>query len=148
MTVIAWRGDLLAADKQETVDCAKIITRKLHAVGDCAIAVCGYGTEGHVLEHWFRDGAYPANFPLEQQTRERGNATRLIVLRPQGCVEYLTSPIPMPVYGEYCAWGVGRDAALAAMYCGADAVEAVRAANYHVEGCGMGVDVVKIPQVK
>jgi hypothetical protein len=146
MSTVAWKGELLAADQQFSAGGIKTRVQKLFQHEDYAYAITGVVADGLMLAEWYKAGAMPHDFP---QPTDKDSVSRLIVLRPSGLEVYQGCPYkqPAPLDG-YDAWGSGCEAALGALFMGADAVQAVQAAVYHSEGSGYGVNVIKIPQLQ
>lgn len=146
MSIVVWRGDLLAVDQQHSFGDTRQKAQKLFTYDDYAYSHTGDLTLALAMTEWYKNGAVPQDFPKEKNNEY---ATRLIVLRPTGLEVYEDSPYPMPPYLDgYAAWGSGMQAALGALHHGADAVQAVQAAIHHADGCGYGVSVIKIPQMQ
>lgn len=138
MSVIAWDGKSIAADKQATCADMPRTTSKLIRLPNGEIAgITGDEAAGVLLIRWYTDGADPAKWPERQRTSDW---TRLIVLGADGLKFYEQDPLPLRCHDEFMAFGSGRDFAMGAMAAGATAREAVEIAcmlNIH---CGMGVD--------
>ena len=140
MTVIAWDGKTLSADKRATsVGLARTVT-KIQRSGELLLAMTGDWDVAVELREWFKAGAVPRHFP--EKARE-DNAS-LIVIGRGGVVVYSTGPFPMPIEQEKVAFGSGRDFAEAAMYLGCTAVEAVSVACHFQTDCGNGIDALTL----
>jgi len=142
MTVIAWDGLSLAADKQCT-SCGNptTVTKIFRVPG----GVVGFtGNEGHAMAllAWFRAGRIDADWPK----KAGDDSASAIFATPEGLQLYSGEDGPNPARREdkFCAWGAGRDYALAAMHLGHTAKEAVEVACALDITCGMGVDVMDI----
>jgi len=138
MTVIAWDGKTLAADKQTNRGdaigtCTKIF--KLH--DGTVVSFCGALSKGLVLFDWYRNGCKEEEWPEFQKS---DSVTILVVVKDGKCIEYEGVSNPISCEDEFSAWGSGMEFAIGAMAMGATAVEAVEIASYHCEGCGRGVD--------
>jgi hypothetical protein len=142
MTVIAWDGKTIAADR--LVSCGGIIqeTKKLYeGVNGCTLSFSGEGAKGLMMVAWFNDGADPDKWPEFQ----RGdNYVALIVADSQGVDVYYDEPVPTTFTNNFNAWGAGAEFAIGAMAAGKTAEEAVIIANDHCTGCGRGVDVIEL----
>ena len=139
MTVIAWDGMTLAADKRAlTGGAMHRTTTKIEQHGDALLAVTGGWDVGIELREWWKAGAKPSDFP----PKARDDVATLIVIRPGAVVTYASGPYPLPMEGEKFAFGSGRDFAEAAMYCGKTAAEAVAVACHFQSDCGNGIDVL------
>lgn len=138
MTIIAWDGKMLAADKQCT-SCgnAQQVT-KLFKVDGGAVAFAG--NEGHAMAllAWFRAGRDPDKWPKKQGD----NSADAYFATTEGLFVYSGDDGPNPARreGKFHAAGAGRDYALAAMYLGKNAREAVEIACVLDTTCGMGID--------
>ncbi|MCK4121398.1 hypothetical protein HFK83_03310 [Ralstonia pseudosolanacearum] len=140
MTVIAWDGKTLAADKRATsVGLARTVT-KIQRHGDVLLAMTGDWDVAVELREWLKAGAVPRDFP--EKARE-DNAS-LIVIGRGGIAVYSTGPFPMPIEQEKVAFGSGRDFAEASMYLGCSAIEAVSVACHFQTDCGNGIDALTL----
>lgn len=138
MTVIAWDGHALAADKQAT-DCGlgRTVT-KIHRIGDLLVSSCGNCSHGRALIDWVRKGRVIADFP---KAGNDGRAT-LLVIENGRVKSYEEGPHPIELEDTFYACGSGRDYAMAALALGKTAVEAVQLACRFDTDCGMGWDVL------
>ena len=142
MSVIAWDGERLAADKRACLGTLIRTTTKIFRVGDALTGYAGDADGGEELLAWFKDGSDPAKFPPSQ--RDKDSWAGLLVIRREGSeiLKYERTPYPIKFPPQQFAIGSGRDFALAAMRCGRDAVGAVDIACIFDTGCGNGVDVL------
>lgn len=141
MTVIAYDGVTLAADKKASCQGVSISCTKLRRVeGGVLLAACGDAANGSSMFAWFLAGMPADEFP--NKGRERRDMTWLIAVYPNGKVlEWNDTPVPITHDADQpLAWGSGMEAALAALHMGATARRAVEVANMIVDSCGMGVD--------
>jgi hypothetical protein len=148
MTVIAWDGKTLAADRRMCSGSIVQSTTKLfhvisHEQEPCLVAVTGDFSMGMEMVDWFADGAKPSEFRSDWRDPDKGGACMLVV-RKSGVVQYESSPVPIQFTGPFCASGSGSMAALAAMHCGKSAAEAVEIASIYCSGCGNGVDTLEL----
>lgn len=145
MTVIAWDGKTLAADRQTTMGDLKSHRTKLvphpSRPGVC-VAFCGDTDLGLAMIDWFLRGATKEDFPAFQRTEKW---VRLLVFGDGLPKQYLQEPFPIRCEADYWAWGSGAELAIGAMAAGVDAVRAVEIANQHCATCGFGVDHIDIP---
>lgn len=135
MTVIAWDGHTIAADRMAVIGERRARVRKLTPLPDGVAAVCGDHHEGLLLVQWYLDGADPSKWPKFQDEEY----TTLVIARSSGVVVYGKLPVANVVRQKF-AWGSGSEVAMGAMYMGATAVQAVRAAISVNVYCGLGVD--------
>lgn len=141
MTVIAWDGKTLAADRQSTSNNMRRETRKIYRVDDGLIAITGSGCHGAALLDWFRGGRDPSLWP-----KESSEVANIIHITKQG-VFVFAGDLPAfgePVLDSFIAFGSGRDYAMVAMHLGKTAFEAVEIASLFDVSCGLGVDTLEL----
>lgn len=142
MTVIAWDGRTLAADKRVSFQGLALTTTKITRANGCLVGLCGDGPSSQQMLEWFRAGAVPEDLPACQRSDDWGS---LLVIRPNGAVhKYERGPYPLALEDRAVAIGSGRDFALAAMHCGKSAREAVEIACIYECGCGNGIDTLQL----
>lgn len=140
MTVIAWDGRVLAADKRTNFGGMHGTTTKVHRMPDGSRVGCA-GNTAQIYEmlEWLKNGADADKLPAVQ--RDPKECVSMLVIRPDGSVlQYENTAYPILIEDKLWAIGSGRDFALAAMHCGKSAVEAVQLACQLDVGCGNGVD--------
>jgi ATP-dependent protease HslVU (ClpYQ) peptidase subunit len=144
MTVIAWDGKTLAADKEASDAWVKASrTTKIHRRDNGLLAFAGNASMGRELLAWFDAGANPADFP--SGNRDASNPTRLMHITLAGeILVYECGPYPLRFENEIYALGSGREAALAVMMLGHDATKAVEIASRLCTGCGNGIDTLEL----
>lgn len=148
MTVIAFDGRTVAADKQITCGHLKSTATKLfkHIVDgqlQAVLAIEGDLPQGMRMVAWYKDGANPHLFPATH--REGCSAATMTVFRPDmRPLVYEDSPVPFVIEDRFHGGGVGKYAALGAMLAGADARRAVEIACQLTNECGMGIDTVEL----
>ena len=139
MSVIAWDGKTLAADKRMCFGTMFRTTTKIFRVGDALCAYAGDAAMGEELLAWFKAGAIPADFPPSQRGDDWSG---LLVVRKDALLKYEKSPYPIKIESTHYAIGCGRDFALAAMYLGHDARAAVEVTIALDSACGNGIDCI------
>lgn len=145
MTVIAWDGKTLAADRQATANGVLHQITKIRKITKgrkkgWLIANAGSAATGGLLMDWFESGAEPKHFPYEYQTKD-GYAATLIAISPDGLIhKYEHLPLPIIFEDEFYADGSGKEMALGAMAMGADAVTAIQVVCSMETECGVGID--------
>lgn len=143
MTVIAWDGRSIAADKQMMSGDLRVTTTKLKKLPSGAVvAWAGTIDCGLLLAHWFESGGHIAEWPKFQLDKDRW--TILVVAEADKVFFYEQEPTSIAVEDKFMAWGSGRQFALAAMEHGATAKEAVEVAIKFCTSCGVGVDVIDL----
>lgn len=145
MSVIAWDGKMLAADKMavdnglsETV--TKIFVLELSS--PILVGLAGFFTTGLEVKEWIRKGMNEKDFPQSQRGEEW---CQCLMVKHDGVYAIEQSPQPILMEDKYVAAGSGRNFALAAMACGKTAREAVDIACYFSTTCGRGIDVINYP---
>lgn len=145
MTVIAWDGKTLAADKRCTAGylVSPLVTKIKRSVRTGAL-ITGSGNAGmvHELWAWYEAGAIPADFPKENKLADA--LAHLIIISREGVFKYEGTAFPQLLENKFLAWGSGCEAAMGAMMCGADAKRAVEVASEIVQGCGNGMDTLML----
>lgn len=143
MTVIAWDGTILAADKLQVCGEMRRTVSKLERIDDLLVAATGFGWAAREMIEWVRRGRSPEDFPACQ--RDKDTWATLTVIEDRRCLLYERSPYPTKLEDRIFADGAGRDFALAAMYLGRTAVQAVDIAIVLCPDCGNGVDWILAP---
>lgn len=141
MTVIAWDGKTLAADKMSCSVGYGYTVTKVHRLADGSIAaLAGDGDGAMALLHWLNSERDPDKYPPAQ----KDNDTSGLVVQRSGVVwSYGKTPYPQRIECSLYAMGHGRDFALAAMHCGRSAREAVELTCKLDVYCGKGVDTLE-----
>ena len=142
MTILAYDGRTLAADKQSTGGGTKHTVTKVFRVGDLIVGFTGETGLAMEMVEWVRRGRAAADFPAAQ--RKTDDSCELVVIDAGKVLVYERSPYPYTIEDPVYAAGSGRDFALAAMFCGLDARKAVAVACQFNTGCGMGIDAIDI----
>lgn len=141
MTVLAYKGGILAADRLGLRAGLKTLAHKIHSVPGGWLA--GAGTTASVLEmvEWYRAGAKKNDMPKRQYTDD---SDLLILLNHDGAFTIERGAFPVPMRGDYISIGSGQDFAAMAMHLGRSAIEAVTLASELCYSCGAGVDYVSM----
>lgn len=141
MTVIAWDGITLAADKMTNFGGLYGTTTKVHHIGDKLVGGCGTTALIQEMINWIKNGCDPEKFPEPQ--RDPNECAAVLVVNRDGTIhQYESTPWPIVLQNKQWAIGSGRDFAMAAMYLGKTAAEAVEITSALCNDCGAGVDVV------
>jgi len=142
MTVIAWDGKTLAADKLGDACGLRRTTTKIHRFDGGLFGCAGTASKAAEMLDWIRKGADPATVPAFQLTDEYQD---VFVVRNDGrAFMYGRSGYPFEVEDECHAIGSGRDFAIATMFLGWGAHHAVFAASQFETGCGNGIDTLEL----
>ncbi|MFY9479156.1 MAG: hypothetical protein WAQ08_16040 [Aquabacterium sp.] len=144
MTVVAWDGHTLAADKLAVYGESRHRVTKIHRVRGHLVGFSGDLDRMQNVLTWFESGAVAADFPKVAVEEICGT---LLVITPTGEVlTYERSPRPIRLEQTRVAIGSGREFAMGAMYQGADAIQAVRVAMALCISCGEGYDHLTLEQ--
>ena len=139
MTVIAWDGKTLAADKQATQYSQKQVVTKIFKLDDGSLAaISGQSVYGLQIIEWLKNGG---DYPNNKTTNEESCA-EVLHIKNGKLYKYSQLATPMLVEQDIFAMGSGQDYAIAAMHCGKSAKEAVEITNMYSSDCGMGIDVI------
>lgn len=148
MTVVAWDGVTLAADKR-CVDGNGLrgTLTKISVTDDGKLlAITGRHSIGMRLLAWWAEGCEPDRFP---EVAEEDGATLVVISRANDgkpiVSSYTSGPYPVVFEDQFRAWGSGRDFALAAMYLGCDARRAIEVTCHFQTDCGDGIDSIELP---
>ena len=140
MSVIAWDGTTLAADKRACNGTLRSVTTKIWRVYQNLLGYTGDACEGEDLVAWFKAGAKPEDFPAHLRNDSQHWARLLVITPERRILIYERGPHPVKFEDGIFAAGSGRDFALAAMHLGKTAAEAVAVASHFDTACGDGVD--------
>lgn len=138
MTCIAWDGETLAADRQASLGSLRIVTTKIMRLPDGSL--CGGSGDGpmiRALMQWAIDGMSETDFPEGNKDVE---ADLLHIALDKTCNLYTANRHPLRIEQPFMATGSGRDFAMAAMYLGKTASEAVAVAAALDTGVGHDID--------
>jgi len=147
MTVIAWDGTTLAADKRACNGSLIGTVTKIFRIRDCLVGYSGDAAFGEQMRAWFAAGEHAADFPSGQ--RDKDDYAVLLVIRPDGKVQrFERTPHPITFEDRCAATGSGRDFAIAAMHLGFNAARAVEVASQLTCDCGNGVDTLRLDAMR
>lgn len=128
MTCVAVRAGIMAADTQSTFSNMKSIVPKLARFPDMIIGGAGTVTDRNVLIEWYVQGANRSDPPRFTVYGEKPDVNLLVLYR-DGTVRYVDHWLNNREIKEaFFAIGSGCEAAMGAMYMGADARRAVEIA--------------------
>lgn len=146
MTVIAWDGETLAADKLSTQYSQKQKVKKIFRLKDGSIAgVSGTAVYGMAIINWLNsDERKHEDYPKNISNNEESFSCVLVITKDKKVFKYEMLPYPIEIETKLCAIGSGQDYAMAAMVCGKTAVEAVLITNDLSSDCGLGVDAISL----
>lgn len=143
MTVIAWDGATLAADRRvESGGHIETMTKIARCPDGSLIGWAGFAMHGVRLVRWAMDGFDPLRFPVYPDGSKWASLYRIL---PDGRVLcYENHPEPLPLHDARIAAGTGGAYAMGAMAAGADARTAVEIACRYNCACGNGVDALDL----
>lgn len=147
MTVFAWDGKTLAADRACNIGGIVFDVTKVRAHDGVLFAFAGNGCRFDQLVQWYRAGAEPALYP--PRTSDDEGSVMVVIDRVDGrprVRRFEATGYPIRLEGQFYADGAGRDVALAALHCGKDARFAVELTCKLVSCCGNGVDVLSLDE--
>lgn len=133
MTVIAWDGKTLAADRQATYGEMKNVTTKVFRFDNRLMAGAGEHTGVHAIINWLTGDMKAEKYPKNVR------ASVWVVVKGGPTLRFEDSPYPVTIEDLFWADGTGGCVALGALAMGATARKAVELAAQHCTGCGMGV---------
>ena len=139
MSVIAWDGKTLAADRQATRGGTMTTSVKIFKVDDRLFGLIGPHASSVRLYNWILSGMNPISFPKDLET-DSDIPIVYVLTRVGHAAKFEDSPYPIIIKDEFWADGSGGDLALGAMAMGATAEEAIRVASKYNIYCGCGVD--------
>jgi len=142
MTVIAWDGTTLAADKRGTNYGYPTTVTKIHRVPGGLVGFSGCGAHAAELLEWFKAGRPAGKFPKAAEDRSAGS---MFITEDRKILQYTyDNEHPETIEDKSYARGSGRDYALATMFLGHDAYHAVKVAIELDTSCGNGIDMLTL----
>lgn len=141
MSVVAWDGKVMAADRQGTFGgCMPLPGCKVFEHDGVLYGSSGGIEDFNLYRDWVKAGK-TGDPPTLQEVN--------FLVVENGQITLLTERlIPMLIEHPFYAIGGGADFAIGAMAAGANATQAVEIASRYHTGCGFGVEVLKPPRKK
>jgi 20S proteasome alpha/beta subunit len=139
MTVLAWDGITLAADRRANASGMPFSVTKIFRIEKGIVGIDGCMGEGLEIIEWLKQGADPEKYPSFQKDNER-YVHALLIMNNKEIWRYERQPYPIIVEMPFFASGSGRDFAISAMAMGKTAKEAVELACRFDVYCGNGID--------
>lgn len=140
MTTIAYRDGVLASDSLVTLGNTKVhgSYQKIRRIGDHLLGTAGSVAACQQFIDWVKSGN-------DEDPPPKGEYSALII-DPRGRVREMEngSVLPVPRGAKFFAIGSGAPYALAAMYAGATATEAVKIAAKIDTSTGLPVKTLKL----
>lgn len=144
MSTIAWDGVTLAGDKQSSNGYSISTVRKVFKLknGMGLIGMCGKLDQMPILLDWFENGCVAESWPAFQR---REDQCVILHITPDGkCYRFNSCEIGYEIEDKFIAIGSGSDFAIAALYLGENAVDAVKVAAKFNPSTGNLVDFVTL----
>lgn len=139
MTVIAWDGKTLAADKMLSNATYKYKINKLFRLNDGSIGGwAGYPHQALKVIGWLNSDRNPEKYP--DQTDEERSAVVMIITKKKKVYLFNDMMAPCAIEEKQIAIGSGDAYAKTAMFMGYDAESAVFVASKLCPSCGSGID--------
>ncbi len=135
MTIIAWDGETLAADKRAISSEAISTVTKIFKIQGCLLGYSGTAKTGEALIDWFMSPEQ--EFP---KFEECAWARLLVITKDKEILCYEGCRHPLRFEDKFFAIGSGCHFALAAMYLGKSAIEAIEVASHFDPSCGNGIN--------
>lgn len=143
MTVIAYDGRTLAADKRASYGGMICTVTKIHKVNGLLVGGAGDFTFVMAMIEWVKGGRVISEFPSAQGSKDDWQS--VVVIELDGSISlYERTPYPVRYEQPHFAIGSGREYARAAMALGFDSVRAVETAMLLDTGCGNGIDTLTL----
>lgn len=143
MTVIAFDGVRVAADKQGTVGGLKVAVTKLFRHNHEVLATSGYADGGLAMVAWYKSDQNPENYP-NKGLKDDDSTWLYVFAKGEHPRVYARIPVPTIIEETVYAGGAGKELAMGAMLAGATAIRAVELTCERIDGCGMGIDVMEL----
>lgn len=145
MTIIVYKDDVVVVDRLCLEGDIKTARKKYEKNGGDYLFCTGSISQGYELFDWYINDAKREHWPSFQN---HSDFSRLFVFDGTygtTILEYEHVPHPLEYKRkDVIAAGSGREIALGALYAGADAVTAAKAACHYSSSCGIGLDVVDL----
>lgn len=145
MSVVAVRDGIMAADTIGVLGGVKFRSPKLYRRDDTIIGVTGNTADGQLFVDWYFDGADHSKIPETINRNDAGEHPEFfaLVLTPDGFEywdHFYVADRDIGKHNEFMAIGKGSEAAMGAMWMGADAIRAVEAACAVIRDCALPVE--------
>jgi ATP-dependent protease HslVU (ClpYQ) peptidase subunit len=148
MTVIAWDGHTLAADKRlnsGTGNPLSTITKIRRLSSGSLVGWCGGISFCEAIVQWIEAGADPT--AIEEKWFEHEELAGVVMMiDPSKTIHLFEHAFPIIIENKFYALGTGGAYATAAMHLGQTAFQAVQLACLYDSGCGNGIDVLTLEE--
>lgn len=144
MTVLAWDGVTLAADKRCVSGNTIKTTTKIFRLPNGELAgVSGDRARAEEMLQWLAMSGNVSDFPIKRNGDD-DFASLLVIDKNGRARRYENAPMPFYFDDKHATAGSGEEGALIAMHLGASSAEAVRIVSLFNTGCGNGVDTLTL----
>lgn len=144
MSVIAFDGKIIAADRRAIYGDTISTCRKIFKIDDETIVAFGGDLDqGHRLMEWYKGGGKVHDWPNNVGGDSCPYCMFIVVIRGI-CFHYERTPYPIASRDDFIAFGCGREVALGVMAMGGDAIKAVEIASRFIYSCGNGIDFYQV----
>jgi len=146
MTIIAWDGKTLAADKLSTrQDLKQSVTKIFRLKDGSVVGISGEMSTGLMLVDWLDKPIHDENSYPDNKLPDRGcRAIMVHITNDKQIYEYSEMSKPILINDEHYTLGTGQEYAMAAMACGKNAYEACLITCSLSASCGMGIDTLTL----
>ena len=143
MTCIAFKDGLMAVDRQITHNgLIEQTDDKIFIINDTTVmAFAGLVAMSYAFRDWCKNGYNRDDWLFSTEIPNRCGFVALVYQSDKQTLDYwddILLPIPLEPK-DYHGYGSGREIAIGAMFMGGSAMDAVVAANKHLDDCGFGV---------
>lgn len=140
MSIIAWDGMYLAADKCSIGGFNYGTITKIFKIRNSLVGIAGTTIMMPQLLKWIED---PENVPMPESQKNSETFSLIMEITEDRKIRIYENA-PLPWTNEIDKWAIGSaaDMAIGAMHAGASALEAVSICSKYAPHCGMGMDVL------
>lgn len=130
MTTVAWKDGILAADSQVTQDDVKYLSADKITIINKDLVISGAGDSNECLrmERWFKSVGADWEEQIDKKPQVKKTYEAIVISKGRPYTIYRDGP-PEPIAHPFYAIGSGWKFAMAAMYLGKSATEAVLLAS-------------------
>lgn len=143
MTVIAWDGHNLVADRQLSTDGMIQSATKIWRLKDGSlVGAAGVFSNAVAFVKWLDAGADPEAYKDDWDTEE-GGFTIIRITKDREILIYV-SQVPFTIEDDFAAIGSGAPYAIGALAAGLNSIRAVEIAMEYSADCGRGTNILTL----
>lgn len=132
MTTLVYRDGVIAADHQITEDYTKTHEQKIFFSGDAVIGITGDLYVSREFVNWYKKYATSTSKRINKPEYFNDEFFECLVCTKNKIATWSNYLLSVDMtYSDYIALGSGKDVANGALFVGASATDAVRAAAHH-----------------